>query len=204
MKKNIINLVLLAIVTTGFMSCLKSNDLYTDYGSTQPMADIPKAPSNAVANSSLTASWQILDTTLSEVDYLTAVHLSAANHVGDVTIKMKIDNDAGNAYIAKVPFTVATVNGKKDTTYNKILTPDLYSVSSYDVKIANAGVFSTGDFAVRIKIGTKAADGQSLFNHTPDNHHFSYILPVSIVSAGDGKYGIASNFQTILWRIRVK
>ncbi|MEO6819013.1 MAG: DUF1735 domain-containing protein [Ginsengibacter sp.] len=205
MKKSIINLGMLLIVTTGFMSCLKSNALYTDYGSTQPIADIPKAPGNTVSTSTApTSSWQILDTTKSEVDYLTAVHLSANSHVGDVTLKMKIDVDAANAFIARVPYTIAAVGTKRDTIYYKVLPPELYTVPSYDVTIANAGVFSTGDFNVRIKIGTKDANGENLFNHTIVNKHFYYILPITIVSAGDGKYAVASNFQTILWRIRVK
>jgi uncharacterized protein DUF1735 len=188
MKKNLLNIILLLIVTIGFTSCLKENPLYTDYSTTLPIADIPKAPANAATVAKTpTSSWQILDTLATGVDYLTAVHLSAKNHVGDITLKMKIDIDAANLWLSKNP------------TAGYTLIPDsLYSVPSLTVTIKDAGVFTTGDFAVHINSNAKDEDGNKLFK----TH--KYILPVSIESVNEGKYSVASNFQTILWYIRIK
>jgi hypothetical protein len=188
MKKNIINLILLLIVTTGITSCLKENSLYTDYGSTLPIADIPKAPANAATvPTAPTNSWIILDTLSAGVDYLTAVHLSANEHVGDVTLKMKIDTSAARKWI----------NAHLSGGYS-IIPDSLYSVPSLNVTIKNAGVFSTGDFPVRIKSNAKDISGNKLFKTN------KYILPITIESVVGANYTVASNFQTILWYIRVK
>lgn len=83
--------------------------------------------------------------------------------------------------------------------------PDsLYTVSSNEVTIANAGVFSTGDFVANIKTAALAPDGQSILKHTYYNKHPSYILPVSIDTVVSHPISTASNFRTILWKINVK
>jgi len=188
MKPNIIKLLFLLMSTTIFVSCLKENPLYTDFASTKPLADIPKAPANALAATAPSNSWKVIDTLASGgVDYPTAVHISAKDHVGDVTIKMKIDKDAANAWLTKNP-----------SGNYKLLPDSLYTVPSLDVKIVNAGVFSTGDFVVHIKSDAKDADGNSLFRVN------KYILPIAIESVEGGNYIVASNFQYILTYMRVK
>ncbi len=179
-NKLILSTVILLVI---FSSCLKKNDFYEDFSSTQPIADIPKAAANALNAAAPTNSWFILDSAAGPQDYKTAIHLSAKNHVGDVTIKVKIDIDGANEWIAKHPGY-------------EVLPADLYTVGSTDVLIANAGVFSTGDFAVNIKANADDGTGVSRFKNK------KYILPVSIVQAGN--YGIASNYKTVLWLIRVK
>ena len=174
------------LINTG---CLKSNPYAEDFSTTQPVADIPKAPANAVAVATApTNSWFILDSTAAGVDYATAVHLSAKDHVGDVTLRMKIDKNAANTWITN------------HSTAGYALIPDsLYTVKSLDVTVPNAGVFSTGDFIVHINSGARdAATTRSTFK----TH--KYILPVTIESAAGGQYTVASNFQTVLWYIRVK
>ena len=187
MKKNIVLLSFLILIVTGLLSCLKSTPLYTDYGSTQPMADIPKAPANALTGAAPTNSWIVLDTLNGGVDYLTAVHLSAKDHVGDVTLKMKIDTAAATVWI----------NAHPSAGY-KLIPDSLYTVSSLEVIIRNAGVFSTGDFPVRINTNAKDTLGNKLFKVN------KFILPVMIESVEGANYQVASNFQYILWYIRIK
>lgn len=179
------NKILLSAVVLLVMlaSCLKKNNFYEDFSSTQPIADIPKAASNALEAAAPTNSWFILDSAAGPQDYATAVHLSAKNHVGDVTLKMKIDIDGANKWIA-------------NHAGYELLPADLYTVGSTDVVIKNAGVYSTGDFIVNIKANADDGTGVSRFKGK------KYILPVTIVQAGN--YGIASNYQTVLWLIRVK
>jgi len=188
MKKSLL-IYVLAAATLSLTACLKSNPYFEDFSSTQPIADIPKAPANTVTVSTApTNSWYILDSLAAGVDYATAVHISAKEHVGDVTLHMKIDKEAANTWISK-----------HTTSGFSVLPDSLYTVPSLDVTIANAGVFSTGDFIVHIKTDVRdPSTGTSIFK----TH--KYILPVSIETAGNGEYGVASNFQTILWNIRVK
>jgi hypothetical protein len=198
----------IAVVVT-LTSCLKSNDKYESYDSLKPIADIPKAPANTVTVSTApTNSWFTLDSLPAGVDYNTAVHLSAADHVGDVTLHMKIDKDAANAFISRVPFFRTNIGTSAspvyDTTYCALIPDSLYTVPSLDVKIADAGVFSTGDFTVHIKTAAVDADGTKLFKHTPANKHKAYILPVSIDNVASAPYDVSSNFKTVLWYIKVK
>jgi hypothetical protein len=179
------------VITTIASSCLKSNPYYEDFSSITPIADIPKATVNAVTASLPTTSWVSLDSLPGGFDYLTAIHLSAADHVGDVTVRVSIDKAAANTWIAAHP------------TAGYTLIPDsLFTPGSLDVKITNAGVFSTGDFHVLIKSGTKdpttGSPGVSIFK----TH--KYILPVSIESVPGTSYGVAANYKTVLWYIKVK
>jgi hypothetical protein len=201
MKKTIKYFLLLMVVVS-FTACLKSNEFFEDFSSTQPTADIPKAPANTVTRSTApTNSWFTLDSSAAGVDYPTAVHISAKNHVGDVTVRMKIDKTAGQAFITRVPYTVLT---GKDTVYYEVIPDSLYTVPSYDVVVKNAGVFNTGDFNVHIKTGALAPDGQDVFIHTKANKHKFYILPVSIDTVTSHPFTVESNFKTILWKINVK
>lgn len=188
--KKLLLIYTLAAATLLTTACLKSNPYAEDFSSTMPIADLPKAPANAITVATApTNSWYLLDSTGGGVDYATAVHISAKEHVGDVTLHMKIDKDAANLWIAN------------HTSGGYSLIPDsLYTVPSLDVTIPNAGVFSTGDFIVHIKTGVKdpVTPARSIFK----TH--KYILPVTIESAAGGKYTVASNFQTILWYIRLK
>jgi hypothetical protein len=185
MKNNILKYLLVVLIASSFTACLKSNPYFEDFSSTQPIADIPKAPANALLAAAATNSWEILDTLANGVDYKTAVHISAKDHIGDVAVKMKIDSVGAKNWIAAHP-----------TLGYKLIPDSLYTVSSSTVLIPNAGVFSTGDFVVHIKSNAKDAGGNKLFKTN------KYLLPVSIESASG--YGIASNFQTVLWYIRVK
>ncbi|MEP6676191.1 MAG: DUF1735 domain-containing protein [Ferruginibacter sp.] len=196
MKRTILKYMAAGIViTTIASSCLKSNPYYEDFSSITPMADIPKATVNAVAASAPTTSWVSLDSLPGGFDYLTAVHLSAPDHVGDVTVRMVIDKAAANTWITNHP------------TAGYTLIPDsLFSVPSLDVKISNAGVFSTGDFHVTIKSGVRdpatgtvlVPKGTSIFKT------YKFILPISIESVPGTNYGIAANYKTVLWYIKVK
>lgn len=187
MKKNIVLFSFCIMSATGLVSCLKSNPLYTDYGSTLPMADIPKAPTNALKATAPSNSWVVLDTLANGVDYLTAVHLSANSHVGDVTLKMMIDTAAARAWLNAHP-----------TSGYKLIPDSLYSVPSLDVVIKNAGIFSTGDFVVHIKSNAKDTSGNKFFKVN------KFILPIKIESVEGSNYQVASNFQYILSYIRVK
>jgi len=178
--------ILLAIVSLVLLSsCLKKNDYWEDFASTQPIADIAKAPANAAVATAPTNSWFILDSAAGPQDYATAVHISAKDHIGDVTIKMKIDNAVGASWIAAHP-----------TAGYTLLPEDLYTVPSLNATIPNAGVFSIGDFVVNIKANADNGSGVSRFKGV------KYILPVTIDDASP--YGIAANFKTVLWYIRVK
>lgn len=176
------------VVAIGFMftSCLKNNSLYESYDSLQPIADLPKAKANALNSTTPTASWEKLDTLAGGYDYKTAVHISAKDHVGDVTVSMKIDKTAAQTWVTSMPGGYTVI-------------PDsLYTVGSLNVTIPNAGVFSTGDFVVHIKSNAKTAGGVNVFKAN------KFILPVSIDKVTSSNYGVAENFRTILWYIQVK
>ena len=186
MKKNIITLTFAFALALGMASCLKSNDLYTDFASTQPTADITKAPGNALLAAAPTASWFTLSTTPGGVDYKTAVHISSKDHLGDVTLNMKIDKAAAATWITAHP-----AGGYE------VIPDSLFTVPSLTVTIKNAGVFSVGDFVVHLKTDTKDGGGNYVFK----THKF--ILPVKIESVASANYTVASNFQYILWYIKV-
>ena len=183
MKKNIITLTFVFALALGMTSCLKSNDLYTDYGSTQPVADLPKASNLSLKTPALVAS---LDSVLAPgtVDLLTAVHISAKDHIGDVTIKLGVDNVAATALIARVP-----APGQTDYRTYQILPASLITVPTTSATIPNAGVFSVGNFIVKIQTGSMS---KAAFNAQ------KYLLAISITDGGG--YTIASNFQTIYYR----
>jgi len=186
MKKILFRLIPVAAAVLTMTSCLKNNDKYESYDSLKPIADLPKAKANAAKQATPTNSWMVLDTVNAGVDYLTAVHISYKDHIGDVIVKMKIDKAAAQTWLSTL-----------GTTY-KLIPDSLYSVSSFNVTVPNAGVFSTGDFAVHIKTNAKDATGTNVFKAN------KFILPVSIDSVTSANYTVASNFQTIFWYIRVK
>jgi len=186
MKKTVIKYLPLFILVVGLSSCFKENPYFEDFASTQPTADIPKAKANALLSATPTASWFTLDSSAAGVDYATAVHIAAKDHVGDVTVRMKIDQQAGQTWVTAHP------------TYS-LLPDSLYSVANYDVLIPNAGVFTTADFIVHIKTGAvDPANGKSIFK----TH--KYILPVAIDTVVSHPFVIESNFRNILWLINVK
>jgi hypothetical protein len=194
MKKILFRYLPLFVLLAGTSSCLKSNDYFEDFSSTQPTADIPKAKANPLAATATpTQSWFTLDSSAAGVDYATAVHIAAKEHVGDVTVRMKIDKEAAQKWLSTHP------------TY-ELLPDSLYTVPSTDVVIKNAGVFSTGDFIVRIKTGVRDPNTPNATVPTPKNifktHNF--ILPVSIDAVVSHPYVVESNFKTILWKINVK
>jgi hypothetical protein len=187
MKKIFLKILPLLVVPIALTSCLKENKYFEDFSSTQPIADLPKAPANALTASAPTNSWFVLDSAAGTVDYNTAVHISAKDHIGDITVHMKIDRAAGQKWIDAHP-----AGGYE------LLPEDLYTVPSYDVVIPNAGVFSTGDFTVKVKANANDGAGVSRFKNK------KYILPVAIDKVVNQDIGIASNFQYVLWRMQVK
>lgn len=192
MKHNIKSYLFLSLLVVSFTACLKSNPYYEDFSSTQPIADLPKAPANALNAAAPTNSWFILDSVAGGVDYPTAVHISYREHLGDVTVRMKVDKAAGQAWIDAHP-----------TSGFKLLPDSLYTVKSLDVVVPNAGVFSTGDFIVHIRTdvrdpATSNPTGKSIFKTN------KFILPVTIESVPNTSYGIAANYASMLWYIRVK
>lgn len=63
---------------------------------------------------------------------------------------MKINKEAAQAFISRVPFNVLNFSlndttAVKDTVCYAVMPDSLYTVSSNEVTIANAGVFSTSD-----------------------------------------------------------
>jgi hypothetical protein len=186
MKKVLFRIIPVLAAVASLASCLKNNDKYESYDSLKPIADLPKAKANAVKSATPTTSWMVLDTVNGGVDYKTAVHISYKDHVGDIVVKMKIDKDAAQTWLSTL-----------GTAY-KLIPDSLYTVASTDVTIPNAGVFSTGDFVVHIKSNAKDASGANVFRSN------KFVLPVSIDSVASSNYTIASNFQTILWYIKVK
>lgn len=188
--KKIINIQLLVVILISsciISSCLKSNPYYEDFSSTQPIADIPKAAANAITAAAPTSSWEILDTLAGGVDYLTAIHISYKDHIGDQTVHVIIDKTAAQTWIAN------------HATAGYTLIPDsLFTVPTTNVLIPNAGVFSTGDFKVHINTKAKNSSGVNVFKAN------KFILPVSIDTVLNQPYRVASNYRTVLWYIRVK
>jgi hypothetical protein len=180
MKKTIIKFFSLVIVGASLTGCLKSNNYFEDFSSTQPIVDLPKAPANAINQTNPTSTWFTMDSLPGGQDFQTAVHIAAKDHVGDVTVRMKIDKALATTWLATRP------------TY-KLIPDSLYTVGSLDVTIPNAGVFTTADFVVRIK-----TQYRSLFKSN------NFILPVSIDTTVNRAYTVASNYRTIFWRINVK
>ena len=177
--------MLLLTVIVSSTACLKSNDYFEDFSSTQPVADIPKASNLGLKTPAITVT---LDSALHTVDLKTAVHISAKEHIGDVTVKLKVDKAAAQALIARVPAT-----GFTDYRTNQVLPDSLITVPKFDAVIPNAGVFSVGDFVVQIKTDKMS---KAAFNAN------KYVLALSIESASG--YTVASNFSTIYYNVRVK
>ena len=186
MKRSILKYIPVVIMGLSLASCLKNNNLYESYDSLQPVADLPKAKANALTSTTPTNSYVVLDTTAGGVDYPTAVHISSNDHVGDVVVRMRIDKAAAQTWVT------ANAGGYQ------VLPDSLYTIASMDVTVPNAGVFSTGDFIIRIKSNAKNAGGVNVFKAN------KFILPVSIDKVVSASYGVAENFRTILWYIRVK
>lgn len=187
MKKIFLKFLPFLIVPVVFTSCLKESKYFEDFSSTQPIADLPKAPANALTATAPTNSWEVLDSAAGTVDYKTAVHISAKDHIGDVTVRMKIDRVAAQSWIDAHP-----------SGGYELLPEDLYTVPSYDVVIQNAGVFSVGDFVVKVKANANNGAGVSRFKNK------KYILPVSIDKVVSQDFGIAENFRHVLWNMRIK
>ncbi|ANE52628.1 DUF1735 domain-containing protein [Flavisolibacter tropicus] len=187
MKKLLIRIIPFILIPAVLTSCLKKFELAEDFSSTQPIADLPKAPANALNATAPTNSWFILDSAQGTVDYSTAVHISAKDHVGDVTVRMKIDRAAGQKWIDAHP-----------SGGYELLPEDLYTVPTLDVVIPNAGVFSVGDFIVKVKANANNGAGVSRFKNK------KYILPVSIDNVVSHNFTVAENFRNVLWNMRVK
>jgi len=118
------------------------------------------------------------------VDTLVAVHLSAKNHIGNVTFTLGL----GASDSAFVAFMAAHPE-------YKLMPPNLYSFDS-TVTIQNAGVLNTANFPVRFKTAAVDANGNKLFFTN------QYVLPIIIKDASG--YKVAANFRMIIMKVLSK
>jgi hypothetical protein len=173
--KNLIIFLLASVILGG---CLKTNPLYEGFEDIKPLADIPLSH---LSTDTLTPYvMSVAATPDATIDTVVAVHLSAKNHVGDVTFQLGLgDQDSAfKAYLKAHPDF-------------ELCPPELYSFDP-EVTIQNAGVLNTANFKVSFKTGAVDADGNNLFlSH-------NYLLPIIIKDAGG--YQIASNFRMIIMR----
>jgi hypothetical protein len=169
-------LIILLILAVTLGGCLKNNDFYEGFTDLEPLADIPLSH---LSSDTLTA--YVLDAAPSpdaSVDTMIAVHLSAKNHVGDVTFTLGLGTSD--------PAFVAFMAAHPEYT---LMPPDLYSFDS-TVTIPNAGVLNTATFPISFKTAAVDANGNKLFFTN------EYVLPIIIKSAGS--YKVASNFRMII------
>ena len=163
-------------------SCLKTNDLYEGYENLAPVADIPLS---RLSSDTLTIyALAIASSPDATIDTALAVHLSAKDHIGDVTFNLGL--------------------GTSDTAFTKfmadhpeytLLPSSLYSFDS-TVTIVNAGVLNTATLPFHFKTAALDSAGNNLFLSN------EYVLPIIIKDAGG--YGIASNFRMIVMRVLAK
>ena len=182
MKKLIKNTIFFLLGAVVFTGCLKTNKFYEGFTSIAPSADFPLShlPSDTLTVYALEAA----PTPDATVDTFVAVHLSAKDHVGDVTFQLGLG--AGD------PAFIAFMAANPEYT---LMPSNLYSFDS-SVVIKNAGVLSTANISVKFKTSAVDGGGNKLFFSN------EYVLPIIIKSAGS--YAIASNFRMIIMRVLAK
>ncbi len=182
MKRVIKNSVIFLLVATVLGGCLKNNDLYEGFNDLAPLADIPLSH---LSSDTLTVyALPVAPSADATIDTVVAVHLSAKNHVGNVTFSLGVgaSDSAFAAFMTAHPeYTLMPSN--------------LYSFDS-TVTITDAGVLNTATFPVRFKTATVDTAGNNLFLSN------QYVLPIIIKDAGG--YGIATNFRMIIMRVLAK
>src|SRR4051812_5756365 len=177
-KKSII--VLLSTLVLG--GCLKNNDFYEGFTNLEPLADIPL--SHLSSDTLSPYALVVAPSPDATIDTVVAVHLSAKDHVGDVTFTLGLGT-SDSAYVA---FMAA------HPEYT-LMPSDLYSFDS-TVTIKNAGVLNTATFPIRFKTAAVDAEGNNRFLSN------EYVLPIIIKDAGG--YKIAANFRMIFLRVLAK
>jgi|GEM_PF-3336545 len=213
----IVGILVATLMLTG---CLKTNSLYTDFSNPTPLADI-NLSNLSNADDSLTA--YALDTGSEWVDTSIAVHLSAANHVGNVTFTMAVaDTNAVfqgmynynqqmfNLYNDSTAFAgldsldsvtvvtyVNTLNGYTDPAGNPIPLGQLTLMPDSLYAFPN-GMSVTIPNAGVLSVGSfninfKMGAKDADGKSLFGNHN--YVLPIEIADAGG--YQIASNFRMI-------
>lgn len=178
MKKIIKSSILFLFGAVLLSGCLKTNEYYEGFENIKPLADFPLSH---LSTDTLTPYvLEVAPTPDATVDTLVAVHLSAKDHVGDVTFHLGL-GDTDPAFTKYL----------EDHPEFELLPANLYSFDS-TVTIQNAGVLNTANFTVKFKSGAVDADGNNLFlSH-------NYLLPIIIKDAGN--YDVASNFRMIIMR----
>jgi len=182
MKNTFKNSIIALSAMIIFGGCLKTNEYYQGFTDIAPLADFPLSH---LSSDTLTVyAVNIATSADATSDTLVAVHLSAKNHVGDVTFQLGL----GSQDPAFLAFMAA------HTEYT-LMPPNLYSFDS-SVTIINAGVLTTANFSVKFKTATVDTGGNNLFLSN------EYVLPIIIKSAGN--YEIAQNFRMIVMRVLAK
>lgn len=182
MKKIVKNSIILILTAVVFAGCLKTNSLYEGFTDLAPLADIPLSH---LSSDTLTIyALPVASSADATIDTLLSVHLSAKNHVGDVTFTLGL----GTSDPAYITFM------SKHPEYT-LMPANLYSFDS-SVVIKNAGVLNSADISVKFKTGALDANGNNLFLSN------EYVLPIIIKNAGS--YQIASNFRMIVMRVLAK
>lgn len=218
MKKLIKYIPGVMLLVFAFTGCLKTNPLYEGFEDIKPIADINLSNLSDANDSTTAYSLDLLKDPNATIDTAVAVHLSAKNHVGDVTFKLaRVDDDPtfqafyknnqlmfniwNNAtqdeWDALDADTQKQIEDYVDNHDEVTLLPDsLYSVDSWDVTIKDAGVLNVGRLKIHVKTGAVDADGNALFAL----HNF--VIPIAIQDAGG--YEIADNFRMIFLVLKGK
>ena len=182
MKSCLKYFIFLLSVTVFFSSCLKTNDLYEGFENISPIADFPLS---RLSSDTLTVyALAIAPSADATVDTVFAVHLSAKDHVGNVTFQVGL----GTGDSAYVKFM-------HDHPEYTLMPSDLYSFDS-SVTIENAGVLSTATLPIRFKTASLDVSGNNAFLSN------EYVLPIVLKDAGG--YKIASNFRLLMMRVLAK
>jgi hypothetical protein len=209
------------LLVFAFTGCLKTNPLYEGFENVKPEADINLSNLSDANDSTTAYSLDLLtgpNAANETIDTAIAVHLSAKNHVGDVTFKLaRVDDDPTfQAFFKHNQLMFDIWNNATQEEWDAIdeatqeqisdyvsnhdeltLLPDsLYSVDNWDVTIKDAGVLNVGRLLIKVKTGAVDADGVALFA----THNF--VIPIAIQDAGG--YDIASNFRMIFLVLKGK
>jgi Domain of unknown function (DUF1735) len=182
MKKIVQNTFLIVMGMVVMTGCLKTNSLYEGYTDIKPVADLPLSH---LSSDTLTIyALPVAPSATATIDTVFAVHLSAKDHVGDVTFHLGL----GTSDPAFLKFMA------ENPDYS-LMPASLYSFDS-TVVLKNAGVLTTANVPIKFKTGQVDANGDNLFLSN------EYVLPIIIKDAGS--YGIASNFRMIVMRVLAK
>lgn len=214
--------------------CLKTSSMYTDFSNPTPLADISVSnlSGNNVPNApdSLTPYALALPVGSQWVDTAIAVHLSDANHVGDVTFTMALANTDPD-FLAMFNYNQQMFTLYNDNTaFANLDSATQVSVTKYVNGFANYTDDNSGD---DVPLGQLTLMPDSLYafpngmtvtipnagvlnigdfkvnfklgaTDADGNYLFlthTYVLPIQIADAGG--YQIASNFRMIFLVVKI-